>query len=246
MSKIMTKAETAENRKHIDDLLKKIDKGGMAEIRLKNPKKTGSIGVRGYTFTDPETGGREYREFFDSGGNIRRIVYTKNRKLNMDLDDDRLEYYHVLNHPIYSKGANAILKVVYLEKEAADDVDKRDRQADVTAIVRKLSGESLRDFSRVVVSAGGMRYNPKTTDNALKKAIYELSDKNPDLVLEEYKHPDRSIKELIYKAKEKEIVTLSNAVWKFNGEVIGRNFEQAVEWFKRNEEVLPALRKELK
>lgn len=245
MSKMM-EAEAAQNRKVAQDLLKKIPKGGLAEIRLKNPKKTGSIGVRGYTYTDPETNTRSYREFLDSGGNARIVKYTKKVTLNMDNDDDRLEYFHVLNHPVYSHGANAVLKVVYLEKEAEDNVNKRDRQADVTAIVRKLSGESLRDFARVVVTAGGMRYNPRTTENALKNSIYELSDRDPDLVLEEFNHKDRSIKELIYKAKEKEIITLSNGVWKFNNEVIGRNFEQAIDWFKRNEEVLPALRKELK
>lgn len=244
MSKVR-QAEMSEGKRQVAELLKVIPKGGMAEIRLKNPKRTGSVGVRGYTCANPETGTREYREFFDSGGNPRKFMITKKVMLNMDVDDDRLMYYHVLNHPIYCKGANAILRVVYLEKEAEENVKKRDRQAEVTAIVRELSGVELRDFARVVVTAGGMRYNPKTTENALKNSIYELSDKNPDIILEEHRHPDRKIKELIYKAKEKEVISLNNGVWKFQNEVIGRNFEQAISWFKANEEVLPALRKEL-
>jgi len=95
-------------RKRTETATAKKSQAGVVEIRMKNPKRTGSVTVRDYTGPDGEL-----REFKDKYGKQRVRKYTR-AVVRLDLlnENDLLEFEHVKDHPIYVNGPTPILEIV--------------------------------------------------------------------------------------------------------------------------------------
>ena len=151
----------------VNEMLSKCLTDGTAEIRLKDHKRTGSITIRDYT--DIETG--ELKRLVDKFGNTKVTRFTKNRTYNLTDPNQALEYHHVKHHPLFCKGPTPILECVNIEARAEADVYQKDLEAEANYIVRKLSGEKLRDFARVLLVNKRIKIGENTSDNVLKREI---------------------------------------------------------------------------
>ncbi len=221
---------------------------GSAEIRLKDHKRTGSITVRDYN--DPETG--ELMQFVDKFGNTKVTRFTKNRTYDLTDENQALEYHHVKNHPIYANGPTPILEAVNLEEQARNDVYLKDLEAEANYIVRKLSGEKLRDFARVLLVGKRIKIGETTSDDVIKREIYMLAEETDPAgksgaqkILEAWENPDRSLRELLAKGVHNKTFIVKDGVYFYGKMKMGTTIEYAIEWFNDNNDILPQIRKEV-
>ncbi len=228
------------SKAEIKRLLDGCPNSGIAEIALKFPKRTGSITIRDYTLTDEE-GNLTHRPFVDSNGNSRIVKITKQKRLNLSRDSDRLEYMQIKLHPEFTEGPTPVLIVKNLEEEANDFIINKDMESQVNGIIQKLGGEELKKFSRVLM----LKVNAGSTDNAIKRALYELAESDPLLVLEEWENPERPLKEMIRTGIVKKLFVVTNGRWMYKDIATGTSFEQTLEWLKDNVDLQPKIRKEI-
>ena len=207
---------------------------GNVEVRLINPKKTGTITVRGYNGSDGK-----YRPYVDSNGNHRVIRIKRTLFLNMENMDDRLTLEQVRLHPIYVKGATPTLKIVNHENDAEDFVIKKDLSTKADAIISNLKGEDLADFARILLTT----VKVGSSDTVIKRSLYERAANDPELVINEWNDDSREIKVLVKKCVEKSIITTRHGRFTFNGELMGTSFETAVDWLNNNQDLIPSIEK---
>lgn len=217
--------------------LKELQKGapttGHVEIRLKNPKKTGTIVVRDYLYEG------ESRPFVDGNGNhiVRRIQRTIH--LNMERVSDRLLYNQVKFHPLYVDGPNPVLLLVDHQEAADEFVMKRSLAATADAIIDKLKFEESKDFARVLL----IIVKPGASESSIKRALYEKATVDPQDVINEWEDSERDNKALIFKGIEKGVFTNAGGRYMFGTELMGTTFDYALEWLKTNEAMIPNLTK---
>lgn len=224
--------------------VKKLDKktvakyeGCTVEVRMVNPKRTGTVFLRDYT--DPETG--RLREFIDSFGNPRVKKYTKALTiLKLDNPDDLIEYLHVKDHPLYTKNAHPILKVIDITEEANEDIDKREAALDAMLEAKKLRGEKLFNFARVLgINTNGV------VESVIKKQVYDIATETPLEFIDKLNDPNRVFTEMLYTGKLKGVFNVKNDVWKFREQIMGASIDEAIKWLKDNDDLTPAIRKEI-
>ncbi len=228
------------SKPEIKKLLEGCPNSGMAEIALKFPKRTGSITIRDYTLTDEE-GNLTHRPFVDSNGNSKIVKITKQKRLNLSRDSDRLEYMQILNHPEFTTGPNPVLVVKNLEEEADNYIKDKDLESQVNGIIQKLGGKELKSFCRVLL----IKFNEGSTDSSIKRSLYEVAEGDPSYVLNAWEDPERPLKEMIRVGIVKKIFTATNGRWMCKDIPTGTSFEQTVEWLKDNVDLQPKLRKEI-
>ena len=229
--------ETIDRARLIKDLTAGVPKKGNVEVRLRNPKRTGSITLRGYTAEDGS-----HRPYIDVHGNDRVLRITRTLYLNLENDGDRLTYEQVRLHPIFVKGARPVLLLVNHETEADDFVALKDMEAKAMEIIQKLKGAELVDFARILLIV----LKPGSSEQVIKRALYEKATNNPHLVLNEWNDELREYKSLIRKGIEKGIFIVKHGRYTFDGQLMGVTFENAVDWLKDNDDLIPSLNKKLK
>jgi hypothetical protein len=225
------------------------EKSGTAEIRLLDHKRTGSITVRDYT--DLETG--ELKRFIDKYGNGKVTRFTKNRIYNLDDLNQRLEYNHVKSHPIYCTGPTPVLEAVNIEAVAEAEVYQKDMEAEANYIVRKLSGEKLRDFARVLLVGKRIKIGENTSDNVIKKEIYLLAEElergaelsGAQKIVNAWGNPERALTELLEKGISNMTFMVKDGIYYYGKQKLGTTKGYAIEWFNDNKDILPQIRKEV-
>jgi len=221
---------------------------GTAEVRLKDHKRTGSITIRDYT--DVETG--EVRKFVDKFGNLKVTRFTKNRTYNLTDPNQALEYHHVKNHPLFCKGPTPILECVNIEARAEADVYQKDLEAEANYIVRKLSGEKLRDFARVLLIGKRIKIGDNTSDNVIKREIYQLAEETnasglsgAQKIVNAWENPERALIELLEKGVSNTTFKIREGVYFYGKQKMGTNTDFAIEWFNENKDIMPQIRKDV-
>jgi len=217
----------------VKELASNAPNSGNVEVRLINPKKTGTITVRGYGVNGV------YRPYVDEHGNHRVLRIKRTLYLNMENLNDRLTYMQVSLHPIYVKGATPTLKIVDHNQDADKFVETKDLSTKADAIIAKLSGEDLKDFARILL----VTVKPGSSDGVIKRSLYEKSALEPTLILDEWNDESREIKSLIRKGVEKGIFVYNRGRYTFQNELMGMNFENSVEWLKANQDLIPSIEK---
>jgi hypothetical protein len=210
---------------------------GIVEVRMVNPKKTGTITLRDYT--DPETG--ELREFKDSHGNPRVKKYTKALYvLRMDREDDVLEYKHLKDHPLYVTGNSPLMKIIDVTQEAESRTAHREEALDALIEAKGLRGDKLFNFARVL---GIQTHN--MLESIIKDKVYDYAEREPKGFLTAFNDPNRTFKEILHKGKLKSIFSLKSGVWKYRETLMGSSIDEAILWLKDNDDLMPSIRKEL-
>lgn len=235
------------NQKEIAELMKGAPTEGIVEVRMRDPKRTGSVTLRGYLLE--ENGSTVRRPFVDSKGNDRVVKYIKKKRLNMSNENDRLEYAHLKDHPIYVKGSNPILILYNFDNEASNYVDRKDAAAQADATISKLSSEGLRDLARVLQ----IRVMPGSSDVVLKRALYEYSESKTGAnnklgafeVLEQIGSPDYDTKVLLHRAMEAKEVEVRNGRYLFGQIGLGTTFDISLQHLKDNPDLESELAKKL-
>jgi len=224
------------NKTAIKKLVEGVPAEGFAEIRLLNPKKTGTIVIRDYLIDGKK------RLYVDQHGAERVLKVQKKILLNLSDLNDRLTYEQVRLHPIYVKGANPVLKLINHEVEDNNFVLAKDLEAKANGIIQKLSDDEVKSFARVLLVTIKERSSP----TAIKRKLYDKVQEDPQNVINEWENEDRELKIMIRAGIEKGLFTKSNGVFKFKEQTIGTTFELALEWLRENDDLHPSIRKELK
>lgn len=235
-------------KQEIAQLMKGAPKTGVVEVRMKDPKRTGSVTLRDYNLED-ESGSTEYRPFIDANGNSRVVKYTKKKKLNMLRDNDRLEYVHLKNHPIYVNGSNPLLLLYNFDDEATAYVAKKDAAAKADSMITNLNTEGLKDLARVVQ----IKVMPGSSDIVLKRALYEFAESKTGgaktlgalKVISEIESPDYDCKVLLYRALESKEVVVKNGRYLFGQIGLGTTFDVSLQFLKDNADLESELIKKM-
>jgi hypothetical protein len=235
-------------KQEIAQLMKGAPTSGIIEVRLKDPKRTGSVTLRDYTYED-EQGSTEYRPFIDANGNPRVVKYTKKKKLNMNRDNDRLEYAHLKDHPIYVKGAKPILYLYNFDDEASQYVARKDAASKADSMITAMSSEQLRDLARVVQ----IRVMPGSSDIVLKRALYEYAESKVGShktlgalqIISEIESPDYDTKVLLYRAIESKDIVVKNGRYLFGQIGLGTSFDVSLQFLKDNADLESELIKKM-
>ncbi len=230
--------ERSLNKAEVKSLVENTSEIGYAEIRIINPKKTGTVTLREYYEVDSKTGDHTLREYVDAHGKARVLKISKRMVLNLKNLADRITYEQALRHPIYSKGPNPIFRVIDLEKESKDYITKKDVGAQANDIIRKLEEKEVQMFALVM----GVVVKNNSTANVLKRAIYEIADAKPESIINEWESPLRKTKEMLLFGKIHKVFEIKAGRWYFNSELMGTTFDQAIDWCSDHEEILPKIR----
>ncbi len=233
----MVREKEAVSKAKVKELMEGAPATGNVEIRLKDPKRTGSITLRGYTGDDGA-----YRPYVDRFGNERVFKFIRTIYLDMSKEDDRLTLQAVANHPIYIKGSRPVLVVVDHENDADAFVALKDNEALAGKIIADLHGKELQDFARVLL----ITVKPGSSDKVIKRAIYEKAETEPGEILNEWNDENRELKVILRKGLEKQLFTYRQGRYTFDGQLMGTTFDIAVDWLKANEDLVPSMRKQLK
>jgi len=214
---------------------------GVGEVRLRDAQRAGTITIREYW---DESLGREL-SLLSKAGSPRVSKITKNKKFDLSDVEQRLEYFHIKNHPIYSKGGDAIFECVNLDEMAKDNVRDRDLFADAIGIIRNLEGSELRDFARLLLVNKRIAFGDKTSEYVLKEHMYDIADMNPERVIEDFEDENKEYKVLIRKGLEQNVFTNTNGIYKMGAQIVGNSFDAAVLYLQENEDLIPSLRKDI-
>lgn len=206
-------------------------KEGEAEIRVRDPKRTGALMVRNYI----DEKSRQTMTFIDENGNERKSIIKKKELLDLSIPADRHKYVHVKFHPEYSLKDKAPLIVICKQVEAQEKVGKRELALKAGELIRKLAGKNLRSFARVLVThpdvkAPRLRIIDTTTDEVVKNHLYDIMDKDPVIVLKVYDDPRRPFMEIMRNGLDNGTFTEKGGVYSYGDQRIGVTFQQAVEW----------------
>lgn len=232
------------NKLQIKELTKGISNTGIVEVRLVNPKRTGSITVRDYYEID-QYGTHEKRYLVDPKGKKRVEKITRKRNLNLSNEYDRILYAHLKNHPLYVKGPNPRLKLVNIEEVSKEFVSQREIKALAEAKISKFNKEDLIDLCRVLL----IKINPASSLSVVKRKLFEFIDaidnsskiSNAERILDELESDDYQIKVSLSTAIEMQIVKNSLNRFMFGDINLGSSYGAALEQLKRE----PTLSEEL-
>jgi hypothetical protein len=233
----MERGNEALSKAKIKELMDGAPADGNVEIRLKDPKRTGTITLRGYTGSNGA-----YRPYVDKHGNERVFKFARTVYLDMKNDDDRLTLQAVVNHPIYIDGPRPVLVVVNHESDADAFVALKDNEALAGKIIADLKGQELQDFARVLL----ITVKPGSSDKVIKRAIYEKAETEPGVILNEWNDDNRELKVILRKGLEQNLFVYRQGRYSFDGQLMGTTFDIAVDWLKTNEDLVPSMRKQLK
>ena len=107
-------------------------------------------------------------------------------------------------------------------------------------IAKDLQGQKLADFARVL----GIQ-TENVYESVIKKAVYNNAENDPKAFLATWEDPERPVKTMLYKGKQRGVFNMVNGVWKYKNVVMGTGIDQCLIWFKENEDLLPSIRKEI-
>lgn len=235
-------------KSELNKMLSGVKQKGRVEVRLRNPKRTGSITVRTCYKTN-EDGTERLAYLVDGNGKERVVKINKKLVLNLENINDRLLYVHLKDHPLFVQGPNPIFDVVNMEEQADEFINIRDYKAQAEEIIRKSDEESLRDMLRVL----GIVVPPNSSANIVKRRLYEFVDE-PGLTLEksnsyklvtEVNDADYDIKVLVHRAKARGVIKISLNRWMWKDVVLGTDFMSVVRYFQENQDLIEQLQKEV-
>ena len=216
---------------------------GKVKIKPSNPKKAGI-----FTLFSSYKG--EYNENvvlknpLDGNEMVLRFNWDSysEETLNLENPVDAAKYEWLLGHP-FVKGDKPKLLVVNEQERVDKNLSYKRLLTKAYGIIDPLQGTKLANFARIV----GLNTS-NVSEDTLKNALYEKTDSNPEMVILEWEHKDRTYREMLKKGESKGIFNVNKAgIWKWKEHNMGINFEQAVEFLKNpeNADIIPSINKEL-
>lgn len=207
------------------------------EVRLLNPKNTGSLIVR--TIRHPETG--KTIKLVDANGEETTFSLNRSRFFLNLSDPFHANVYEILKvHPIYSNASNPKIRMIDVEQEAQDKLTAIETEDEARGIVRALNSVKLANFARVL----GIQTD-NSSETVIKTRLYDYAKSAPVAIVEEWNNPERELKELLHRARQRGVVRISaTGIWSYGNQPMGANFDTALSWLKDNEDLIDIIRKE--
>ncbi|MBR9682119.1 MAG: hypothetical protein GOV02_00410 [Candidatus Aenigmarchaeota archaeon] len=216
---------------------------GRIELTLTNPDKAGIFTVGSYWDKELNT----HRILKWANGEDRTYKFNGAAKSSETLDlnskDDKLLYEHIIDHPVFVKRPDPIIVLLDLQEEEKKRLGYEETALEAKIVVKELNGKELSDFARLF----GIN-TENTAETTVKAAMYEFATDSPEGILREWNAPERVLKELLYRGRDKNVFAVDKqGVWKYNQVTMGVNFDQALLWLKdeKNEDLIPTIKKEV-
>ncbi|MHA1690184.1 MAG: hypothetical protein ACTSU7_00975 [Candidatus Heimdallarchaeaceae archaeon] len=216
--------------------MKGLPTSGIVEVKLKNPKKSTGIVIRTYG------SGNSKRLFLTPDGFERKYKLDGHIKLNMENEEDRLLYGQILHHPVYV--AKGIYEIFDSESESESFLAWKKLEKECADIIMDLSAKDTKDLCRILL----IKVRDGSSENVLKKLLFDYVEENPKLFLDEYNSSDKPYKILLRSLMDRGHCEQKNGRFLLMNQSIGTTFEQGVDWLKldENKDLLPQYRKLLK
>jgi len=209
-----------------EEMCKGLPESGEVSIKLNNPKRTKGLVIRSY----------KGRPFYTEDGEERKYVLDRNIKLNMGDIEDRLLYGQLVNHPQF----NRLFTIEDKETESLNFLEHKELEREASDIIMKLSEKDTLDLCRLLLIPIG-----NNSAKVMKRELFFKFEENPSKFMETWKDSDKSFKILLRNLMDANLCVKKNGRFVLNDEGIGTTFDQGVEFLKANDDMLPALRKQL-
>lgn len=214
---------------------------GKIEIRLKDPKRVSIIKIR--SILDPQTG--KLIPLVGRNGETDAVFPITKGRVFLDPADafDKQVLAIMAKHPykhvwtVHDKEQEADVQITFIETED-----------EARGIIRNLNSVQLVDFARVL----GF-FTDNTSEKVLKTKLYEMaSDISRDhdgrtgaqRIISEFEAPDRELKELLWRARHRNVLRVKNGVWYYGGQPMGENMDKVVLWLHQNEDLIPIIQRD--
>lgn len=209
----------------------------IVEIKVRNPKKTGTITLR--TYKDRNN---QLIKVVNSRGEERVVKLTSKKKLlNLANEDDKIEYEAWKRHPIYFDCPHPVINIKNKTEEAKKSIDVFNLQYEAMELIKDLTGQDLADFARVL---GVQSDNVKET--VVKGNVINIVQTDPQRVIDEWNDPHREFKTILHRGKKKGIFSETrDGIWQYRNNVMGTSILHAIQWLIDNDDLMPSIRKEI-
>ena len=201
-----------------------------------HPKNAGMLSFSNYK--DETTGETIWLK--DSAGNVvERTVRPPKVALNLKNKEDKL-FYEFVQHHIYVVGANPMLKLTNVNKDAKDENATIEATMKMNAKVITMGSDELLDYGLI------LGYDSKLGDTeVIKNRVYKHIAANPVDALARLNDADYKLRVLVHKSIEADQIKEEGGVFKYGTLVIGTSFDQILAWLKDNPIVREALKNQL-
>lgn len=209
----------------------------VVEIRVINPKRTGSLVLRSYMDKN-----NELVEFKDNKGRERSFRLTKAKKyLDLTKPDDKIEYDCWIRHPIYYDCPRPKIKIINRSEDASKFLKNFDKELEAMKIAKELNGIELVDFARILgVQSSGVN------ESVVKYNVVETAKSDTIRFMDEWEDPDRPYKQILHRGKIKGVFKETHdSIWSYRQIVMGTSLLHAIQWLKDNDDMMPSIRKEV-
>jgi hypothetical protein len=163
---------------------------------------------------------------FDKKDNpqLRRFSIRGPEKINLADKTKRIEALILMHQPFVKNGPlssneDCFVKMENIEEKAASNRKRRAKFAMALEIIEDLGGAELKNFARLLIPVDQM-----ASDDIIKNELEEFSYQYPDKFLAEWRNTDRSIRELLERAKVfGTIIFRHDLGWTYNDNPLGFN-----------------------
>lgn len=211
--------------------------GKTIRLQVKNAKRLGAITIRG--INHPDTG--IYMPLKDVNGNDTVFVINK-AVFMLKLDDpyERQVYEIAKVHPHY------YYHTPWKKYELIDEIEDanislkaKEDEVEAYLLLKTMNSIELSNFARLF----GIQTDT-VKEVVIKKLMYDKAADTPEQVIAEFNNPERPMRELLHRARQKGVVDVRNGIWYYNEQPLGESFDRALLWLKSNEDLIPIIVRE--
>ncbi len=178
----------------------------------------------------------EYPLYDNEGRPVQYRVLFENsavEKLDANKIGDRSVIENAKNDGAFYKGKGPSIALYSIR-----DVQDVENEIIKKGAEKLKAGGYLAQLDTAVKRADFARVMGLNTDMVSETTIYsklfELADKQPDLIIKEWEKPDREARIVLSRAVERKLVSIKNQIYYYGEEVMGENYEKALIWMKNN------------
>lgn len=200
-------------------------------VRVSFKKKSGRLVLRTYKLPDGS-----YYVPKDVNGDPTTFTLDKNMTFDVSIKTNRSIVDGFKSHPVYAK----LLNIVWLEKEAEDEVNNFDEMMKAGRFVKTL-GDGVYSFARVL----GRNLKGLSPVEATAKMLL-LAKSDPMAILNAKADPSLTRRILLLEGREVGVFLERDGIWYFNEKPIGQNTDAAINWLDQNVDLVAGITKDVK
>lgn len=118
-------------------------------------------------------------------------------------------------------------------REEKKTVARQEKVINAQYMIKSESDSELKYKAQLIASENMSSFLPEQ----IKKYMYDLAAKNPDIILSVFADPDLQLKVMLQKAKQKGTLRQEDGIWKYGETLLGATDDSIIEFMKRDKNV---------